>query len=235
MPPRSQEEKERRRLLREQRKEAREKEKDGKKKPVTQEVETKAVAGPTNAVQHSPLLHLPDDAMRQILCCLSSQELGAITLSCIPINRMLKEVRIPYILSRLNRPNQPLKGAVGFVDMCHDQAQARTLLEQSFGGGETGRLISRKCKQSGDADEFVAYARYLEESVCGYAPMVSHGSLACHKQNSMPIVSFPNIAGFPSKEPRIVASVCQWTIRFCITRAFSLSCWWGWRTVWCWR
>lgn len=205
MPTRSQEEKERRRLLREQRKEAREKEKEGKKKPVAQEVETKAVTGPKNVVQHSPLLHLPDDAMRQILCCLPSQDLGAITLSCLSINRMLKEVRVPYILSRLNRANRPLKGAVGYIDMCHDQAQARTLLEQSFGGGETGRLITRKCKQSGDADEFVAYARYLEESVCGYAPMVSHRILLCHKQNSVPIVSFPmSPQGVRRKNPELL-------------------------------
>jgi hypothetical protein len=191
MPPRSQEEKERRRLLREQKKEAREKEKakEMKKILVVKNVQTKAAtAGPKNVEQHSPLLHVPDDAMRQILSFLPAQELGTITLSCLAINRMLKEVRIPYILSRLNRANQPLKGAVGYVDMCRDQAQARALLEQSFGGGDTGRLISKKCKRSGDTDEFVAYARYLEECVCGYAPMVRHNRF-CYKQDKRSIVS----------------------------------------------
>ena len=50
-----------------------------------------------------------------------------------------------------------------------------TVLKQSLGGGETGRLITKKSKKSkgGDSDEFMAYARFLQEGVCGYSPLVS--------------------------------------------------------------
>jgi len=186
---RSEEEKERRRLLRQEKKEARdkkEKAEGAKPKPVAASVVTNhneddqkpaaTCSTPSwkNVVQDSTLLHVPVDAMRLILCHLPSHDLGAMTLTCKLVNHMLMEVRIPYILSRLNRPNQHLQGAVGYLDMCHDEAEARQLLEASFGGGDTGRLVTKKCRQNksgGDADEFVAYARFLEESVCGYAAL----------------------------------------------------------------
>lgn len=43
-------------------------------------------------------------------------------------------------------------------------------MKQSYGGGDTGRLVpkGKKCKDY--VTEFVSYARFLEESVCGYCP-----------------------------------------------------------------
>jgi hypothetical protein len=184
---RSQEEKEARKLLRQQKKEAREKKKaaeggsaSNKHKSTTNDNDHKIAASTLatpwkDVVQHSPLLHIPVDAMRLVMCHLPAQDLGCITLVCKGINHLLRETRIPYILSRLNRPSQHIKGAVGFTEMCRDEAEARKLLELSFSGGDTGRLVTKKCRQSksphGDADEFVSYARFLEESVCGYAPL----------------------------------------------------------------
>jgi E3 ubiquitin-protein ligase HERC2 len=189
---RSQEEKERRRLLRQQKKEAREQQKEAEDGEKPKAVSTTTVAEKKDdedcklpavdasatpwkhVIQTSALLHVPVDAMRLILCNLNSHDLGAMTLTCKLVNHMLREVRIPYILARLNRPNQALARAVGFTSMCHDEAEARALLEASFDGGDTGRLVTRKCRQNksgGDADEFVAYARFLEESVCGYATL----------------------------------------------------------------
>lgn len=48
------------------------------------------------------------------------------------------------------------------------------MIKQSFGGGETGRTLPRKKKGKNaeeSADEFVAYARFLNESVHGYSPL----------------------------------------------------------------
>jgi hypothetical protein len=90
MPPRSQEEKECRRLLCEEKKEAREKEKakEVETELVVKNVQPKAgAASPNNEEQHSPLLHVPDDSLRQILCFLPSQDLGAITLLCLALDQ----------------------------------------------------------------------------------------------------------------------------------------------------
>ena len=126
----------------------------------------------------SPLLHIPVDAMRLIICHLAAHDLGSFTLVCRVLNHMLFEVRVPFLLSRLCRPNQAIPGAVGFTHMLSNQAQARKPVQDSIaGGGDTGRLVTKKCRQNksgGNADEFVAYARFLEESVCGYAPLVRH-------------------------------------------------------------
>lgn len=196
---RSQEEKERKKLLRQQKKEAREKKRaekgdtkpkaknpsDNQKLPVT--VSTSATPW-KDVVQDSLLLHIPVDAMRLVLCHLSAQDLGSATLSCKNMNHLLGETRIPYLLSRLNRPTQHISGAVGYISMCEDQAQARALLTSSLeDAGETGRLATKKCrlnKSGGDADEFVAFARFLEESVCGY------GSLNTRKRNPELLPSF---------------------------------------------
>ena len=188
MPPRSAEEKERRRLLRQEKKEARDKKKELEEdetnvapSPTTKKESSSKPAATTTSPKenveqdYSPLLHVPLDAMRLIMCYLPAQDLGNMTLLCRQTNHMMMEVRLPYILSRLNRPNQPFKGAVGYTELCHDESEARQLLELSFGGGDTGRLVTKKCRQNksgGDADEFVAYARFLEESVCAYAPLV---------------------------------------------------------------
>jgi hypothetical protein len=49
----------------------------------------------------------------------------------------------------------------------------RLIIDQSLGGGDTGRLVvSRKGKNvKKSADEFVAYARFLDEAVHGHVPL----------------------------------------------------------------
>ena len=46
------------------------------------------------------------------------------------------------------------------------------MVEQAFQGGDTGRIVPRKKKNANSkrADEFVAYARFLDEAVHGYLP-----------------------------------------------------------------
>ena len=44
------------------------------------------------------------------------------------------------------------------------------MIGQSFEGGDTGRIVQRKKKNAHTSDEFVAYARFLDEAVHGYLP-----------------------------------------------------------------
>ncbi len=45
--------------------------------------------------------------------------------------------------------------------------------------GETGRLITKKSQKAhkhGDADEYISYARFVEEALSGYSTLVRHVS-----------------------------------------------------------
>jgi len=53
--------------------------------------------------------------------------------------------------------------------MCSNHADARIILEQSYGGGDTGRIQLKGKAGKGFASEFVTYARFLEEAVSAYA------------------------------------------------------------------
>ena len=48
----------------------------------------------------------------------------------------------------------------------------KKILESSLSGGETGRLLTKKSQKGIGADEYPAYARFIEEAVCGYAVQV---------------------------------------------------------------
>ena len=73
--------------------------------------------------------------------------------------------------------------AAVFVCMCvcalTNDVVRRQILRLSYEGGDTGRLITKKSRKSsaGDADEFMAYARFLQEGIVGYSPLVSIGSV----------------------------------------------------------
>ena len=45
------------------------------------------------------------------------------------------------------------------------------MIEQSLQGGDTGRIIPRKKKNANTSDEFVAYARFIDEVVHGHLPL----------------------------------------------------------------
>jgi len=178
MPPRSEEEKARRKAEYLARKAERE-----KKKQLT---EGEAAASETNASQQaesqklstkspndsgiSLLLDLPEDALKQVLCCLPAAEIGKVSMTCSQMNQALAEIRVAFLITRLRKAR---KGSTTLViDMCSDIEQARKFITQSLGGGDTGRIVqSRKKSKKATADEFVAFARFLEEVVHGYLPM----------------------------------------------------------------
>jgi len=136
---------------------------------------TPAKGKDNNAQQQKNLrsyfLELPEDATQQVLSFLPAKELGATCSTCSTLNKMLVEARVPYIVSRLHRPNFVIRDGVGSIDMCSDEADARKLIQQSFQGGETGRVLNKRGKKGIGADEFVGFARYIEQAVSGYCTL----------------------------------------------------------------
>ena len=135
MPARSAAEKAERKLAQQQKREARKAAKE--QKQIAAKVDAtgnanddKKGAKPKNAIttgaaQQSLMLELPDVAMHSILSCLPSRDVGCLTMTCRAFNEVLVEGRVPYLMSRINRPNQPIQGTVGYVDLCSNEAEAR--------------------------------------------------------------------------------------------------------------
>ena len=137
---------------------------------------TKSLGTPnTNAVTQQPngkcyLFELSDETLGNVLWYTSAKELGALTLTCRHFSKLLRDsLRPGIVLSRLHRPNEKITGAVGCVDMCADRSEASTLIEQSYGGGDTNRIRAKGKAGKEFASDFVSYSRFLEEAVCGYA------------------------------------------------------------------
>jgi len=131
------------------------------------------------------LVMLPEETMYLVLCYLPARDLGAVVMTCRTVNYALAECRISYLFSRLcNRKfgnsivdqnsnyishgskNRMIKAD---IFMCAGLDDVRMLIEHSLKrGGNTGRLVTKKSKKSkGDADEFISYARFVEEAVSG--------------------------------------------------------------------
>ena len=180
MPARSAEEKAERQLLAARKKEEREAKKkakdDEKARADAAEAARKAAlsrdnnnnnnnnnaigGGSSNEDATCWILNLPEVAIRQIWIFLSARELGCVISTCRTWNCALSEARLDYVMDRLRGTH-----------LCPDQTEARAILEASYGGGDTKRVMTRKQKKSqgrGDCDEFIGYARFLEEGVCGH-------------------------------------------------------------------
>jgi hypothetical protein len=201
MPARTAAEKLARKQALEEKREARRsaKEKKGKAQKAFKAEETSTLQ-PSQATSKESkgkcdILGLSEDSLNNIICFLPSRDIGALTLSCRRFSQLLVEARVNFIISRLQRPNDKIPGSVGFISMCSGQEEARcvfdllnhetgyefltvsiliqnlrTIVQQAYGGGETKRIRAKgKAKQF--ASEFVTYARYLEEAVCGYGTM----------------------------------------------------------------
>ena len=50
------------------------------------------------------------------------------------------------------------------------------MIEQSFLGGDTGRIIPKKKNIANKCDEFVAYGRFIDEAAHGFLPFGNHDS-----------------------------------------------------------
>jgi alpha-tubulin suppressor-like RCC1 family protein len=115
------------------------------------------------------LLHaLPEDAMQVMYSLLPAADLGRLILTCKSLRRMLPAARIPFLCARLGRPHAAAKGRVGYTDLCADESEARQILEQSSIAGGDGLPQH--------PDEFISYARFLEEAVGGYGCLSTGGN-----------------------------------------------------------
>lgn len=122
------------------------------------------------------LLTLGEDAQNHIFNFCSARDLGVLSMTCRSINYSMAEARMYHVLSRLNTHNENveqigrLKAPINF---CNSKEECRGLLHRALDeGGDTGRMVTKKSKDTkstGDADEYMAYGRFLEEAVLGYS------------------------------------------------------------------
>ena len=182
MAPRSEEEKARRKAEFEARKKARQ---EAKAKKEKEEAEKKAALEKLKNLKIDSdeddskdkfcyILTLAEDAQNQIYSFCSARDLGCISMTCRSVNFGMGEARIYHILSRLN--SQARVDEVGKlmvpIQFAKNEKECRRLLESALmGSGETGRLVTKKMKKSseGDADEYIGFARFLEEALLGYS------------------------------------------------------------------
>jgi hypothetical protein len=120
---------------------------------------------------HSDLLALPEVALQLIYSMLPAAALGRLILTCKPLCELLPEARVPYLLARLNTPTHVAEGRVGYTHILSNPTDAREAIEQSLSaGGDTGRILPKKATKFSKAtsNEFISYARFLEQAVSGY-------------------------------------------------------------------
>ena len=129
MPPRTEEEKARKKAEYLKRKEERQKRKELEAKQQKEEKEAsnnseKKTADKTgsNGSGVSLLLDLPDDALKHVLCELSAAELGRVSMTCTQMNRALCSTREAYILSRLRHARM---ASLGPLEMCQGSEEAK--------------------------------------------------------------------------------------------------------------
>ena len=194
MPARSAEEKAKRKLLHQQRQEARklkkEKEEGNKKQAASSSSsnnEGKVSSNNTNSnesngtnssVNISGFSTLPEDPFHQILNYLPARDLGAFSMTCRDINLGMNEARTHHLFSRLQATNngnavEPGRLLVP-IKICETENQVKELLIHALeGSGDTGRLVTKKARKGAGADEYIAYARFIEEAVQGRSIQVS--------------------------------------------------------------
>ena len=106
------------------------------------------------------LFTLTNDSLNHFLSFLSARDLAALVLTCRQCQHLLvkDDARAFYVLSRLS-----YKSSTGCfnLNLCYNIDDARTIVEQSYSGGDTGRL-KIKGKAGKWKSEFVTYARFLE-------------------------------------------------------------------------
>mmetsp|Transcript_27001 Transcript_27001/g.59364 ORF Transcript_27001/g.59364 Transcript_27001/m.59364 type:complete len:687 (-) Transcript_27001:165-2225(-) len=115
------------------------------------------------------IFSLSNDALNHFLSFLPARDLGALTLTCRQMNELLvkDDARAFYVWSRLAK-----KSTTGSsdVNMCRNIDEARKIVEQSYGGGDTQRL-KMKGKAGKWKSEFASYARFIQETVNGHSVM----------------------------------------------------------------
>ena len=186
MPARSAEEKARRLKLREEKLAARKAKKEKEEAAARQaknddnnnkndgsgDTNTASNDNCKNGEQSDFISKLPEDPFHHILKYLPARDLGAFSMTCREINLGLDEARIHHLFSRLKAENSKNVDEPGKLQapmkICETKNQVKELLKNALeGSGDTGRLVTKKGKKGAGADEYIAYARFIEEAVLG--------------------------------------------------------------------
>jgi alpha-tubulin suppressor-like RCC1 family protein len=120
------------------------------------------------------LLSLPDDAIHVIYSMLSSVDLGRMVLTCKHLNIALTSARLYFLLCRLSKttttsisPSIHHKNV--YEGWCGSEQDVQELIEDSIiAGGDTGRILPRGKFAKKTNNEFISYARFIEDAICGY-------------------------------------------------------------------
>jgi hypothetical protein len=172
MPKLSAQEKLEKKRALEEKREARRlaKEQKEKENPSVPAIESKVK--PRESVTANPgicyISKISDDSMNHILWFTSARDMGALGMTCRQFSKYLVDGRVSFLLSRLHRPCDRIPPFSSGVNLCGGETEAKEVVQQSFEGGDTGR-IQLKGPANEFASEFVSYARFLEEAVSGYA------------------------------------------------------------------
>lgn len=166
MPPRSAEEKARRRQLAAERKAAREAKKraeeEQKQKLAEQKLQNLSLNNNKSVGEPCVFLNVPEVTLGCIFSFLPARELACVSLTCTTFNYSIGELRISYIQQQLSKTR-----------LCASRQEALDILKASYGGGDTRRVVTRKQRKSDgrDCDEFMAYARFVEEGINGHCKL----------------------------------------------------------------
>ena len=145
MPPRSAEEKSRRKLLHQQKQEARQLAKEKKAKEEELKKEAERLASTLGQTQNEEdqndaestkkecfILNLPEDPMKETMCFLTARDLGAVSMSCRSFNFGMAEARVSHLFSRLNTKesfNYKIHDSDGRlnvpIELCTDEIEVR--------------------------------------------------------------------------------------------------------------
>lgn len=171
----AQEKLERKRLLEEKRearrlaKEQKEKEKAAAKVSGADDSKEEIRKSTNVSTKECYINRLSDDPLNHILWFTTARDMGALAMTCRQFSKFLVEGRISVLMARLHRPGEKIAGTVGDVNMCYSQTEAKLFLEQSYQGGDTGKIRLKGKAGKEFASDFVTYARFLEEAVSAYA------------------------------------------------------------------
>lgn len=188
MPSRSAEEKARRLRLRQEKQAARKAKKE-QEEAERKKLEASSNSGSNNNIENDggsdsqngngtgnlkgecDMIRLPEDPFHHILKYLPARDLGALSMTCREINLSLDEARVHHLFSRLKHDNDNVNGPGTLhapMKICETKNEVKELLRIALeGSGDTGRIVTKKGKKGAGADEYIAYARFIEEAVLG--------------------------------------------------------------------
>jgi len=118
---------------------------------------------------------LPEYALRLIFKLLSAKDVASLTATCKRLMKQLAAARPACVASTCRREDKTYRSRVKYLDLCSDEDDAAQLIEDSYRGGETGRVLPRGKYAKKIHADFCGFARFLEE-IAGGTSYLSTGA-----------------------------------------------------------